>query len=353
MTYDIFISYRRDGGEYTAKLLHDRLTQLGYSVFFDVESLRSGEFNRELFDIIENCTDFLVVLSPGSLERCQNEGDWVRLEIAHALQKGKNIVPIMLRNFKFPATLPPDIDRLRWNNGVQASTEFFDAFFEKMLRFLHAKPSRHKSRGKGKKWLIVAAFSLLIFAVAGGILWQLSKLNQTDGSKQSTLPGSSLSSNVSESETGKIVPEGKRLFENEKISFLYPEDWILVSKDAQDCPTFSFETELFIITDITDDLSYDLVSYVSHELTRTVEPYISSARPKSFNTGTFSTLKFGEYDGAYLGCVYTNQQYQECMAEVCVVSDGNTRVSAVVTEHREGEEWDISLTDILDTLVIY
>ena len=46
--YDIFISYRRDGGESTAKILRDKLTELGYSVFFDVESLRSGDFNKKL-----------------------------------------------------------------------------------------------------------------------------------------------------------------------------------------------------------------------------------------------------------------------------------------------------------------
>ena len=44
--YDVFISYRRSGGEYTAKILRDRLEDMGYRVFFDVESLRSGYFNN-------------------------------------------------------------------------------------------------------------------------------------------------------------------------------------------------------------------------------------------------------------------------------------------------------------------
>ena len=42
MAYDIFISYRRDGGEYTAKILRDHLQEDGYRAVFDVESLRSG-----------------------------------------------------------------------------------------------------------------------------------------------------------------------------------------------------------------------------------------------------------------------------------------------------------------------
>ena len=59
--YDIFISYRRDGGESTAKILRDKLTELGYSVFFDVESLRSGDFNKKLYSVIEECDDFLLI----------------------------------------------------------------------------------------------------------------------------------------------------------------------------------------------------------------------------------------------------------------------------------------------------
>ena len=40
MKYDIFISYRRDGGDTLAQLIYDRLTDRGYSVFLDIESLR-------------------------------------------------------------------------------------------------------------------------------------------------------------------------------------------------------------------------------------------------------------------------------------------------------------------------
>ena len=92
MVYDIFISYRRDGGEYTAKILRDHLQDAGYRTFFDVESLRSGNFNTKLYSVIDECTDFLLVLSPGALDRCKNEDDWVRREVEYALEKGKNVI---------------------------------------------------------------------------------------------------------------------------------------------------------------------------------------------------------------------------------------------------------------------
>ena len=82
--YDVFISYRRDGGDVTAKHLRDALTERGYRVFLDVESLRNGPFNEALYEVIENTKDFLLILPPNGLDRCVNENDWVRLEIEHA-----------------------------------------------------------------------------------------------------------------------------------------------------------------------------------------------------------------------------------------------------------------------------
>lgn len=141
MKYDVFISYRRSDGEYTAKMLRDKLMEQGYTVFFDVEALRSGDFNTELYSVIENCKDFVIVLSPDALKRCENDSDWVRKEIEHALKLNKNIVPILLRGFEFPEKLPESIEPLRYKNGLEANTQFFDAFIEKLSEFFISKPS--------------------------------------------------------------------------------------------------------------------------------------------------------------------------------------------------------------------
>ena len=155
--YDVFISYRRDGGAETAKHLRDVLTERGYRVFFDTDSLRSGDFNRKLFDVIDGCKDFLLILSPGALDRCENEGDWVRLELAHALELKKNVVPVMSGSFVFPETLPADIDAVRWQNGVSVNIEFFDAMIDKLVSFLESNRfgggGAHLFHGRGQAWL--------------------------------------------------------------------------------------------------------------------------------------------------------------------------------------------------------
>ena len=140
MKYDIFISYRRDGGDTLAQLIYDRLTDRGYSVFLDIESLRSGKFNEKLFAVIDECKDVVVILPPDALERCSNEGDWLFLELTHALQERKNIIPVMMKGFKWPEKLPEGLEELQHFNGIQDSKDYFDAVIDKITTLLQSRP---------------------------------------------------------------------------------------------------------------------------------------------------------------------------------------------------------------------
>ena len=167
MEYDIFISYRREGGYDTAQLLYDRLTQMRYRVSFDLETLRGGKFNTQLYRRIEQCSDVLVIMSRDSLNLRENqEDDWFRLEIAHALKHKKNIVPVFLRDFKFPqkGELPEDIADLVNYQGVTASQEHFDSVLKRICRNFKAKPHRHK-------WPVVAAIAAALLVGAGIGVW--------------------------------------------------------------------------------------------------------------------------------------------------------------------------------------
>jgi len=136
--YQIFISYRRDGGDTLAGRLADRFSALGYKVFYDVESLRSGTFNKQILDALAQCNDVLLVLPPNALDRCVNDDDWVRQELAFALKCKKNIIPIMMRGFEFPNNLPLDIENVKNMEGVTASNEYFDAVIEKIETMLNS-----------------------------------------------------------------------------------------------------------------------------------------------------------------------------------------------------------------------
>lgn len=92
--YDIFISYRRDGGAQYARILQLMLIQRGYKVFLDYDELRDGTFTDRIIAAIKAAPVFMPVLSADSMKRCVNEGDWVRKEILLAAQEGKHFVPI-------------------------------------------------------------------------------------------------------------------------------------------------------------------------------------------------------------------------------------------------------------------
>ena len=161
--YDIFISYRRSDGFATARLIYDRLEKAGYRVSFDMETLRSGDFNIQLYERIEKCRDVIVIVSKDALQfREDPQHDWLRLEVAHALKHGKNIVPVFLRDVVVPQKddMPEDIAELVMKNGVTASEEHFDSTIGKIKRLL-------RSRRKIKHKLLLSSIAIVILLLAG------------------------------------------------------------------------------------------------------------------------------------------------------------------------------------------
>lgn len=152
--YDIFISYRREGGFDTAKHLSDLLTRDGYRVSFDIDTLQSGDFNTQLYECIDLCKDFLLIVDKHAFDRTiideiPREKDWLRCELAYALKKRKNVIPVFLSGVKgFPEGLPNDISGVSTKNGPEYNQYYFDDFYRKLKkRFLHKKISLKRKLG--------------------------------------------------------------------------------------------------------------------------------------------------------------------------------------------------------------
>lgn len=92
-TYDVFISYRREGGLDLARSIAYWFRAHGFKCFIDQTEMRTGQFNHQIYHAIEDTHYFLLLLSEHALNRCCNEGDWVRIEIEHAREKKVPIVP--------------------------------------------------------------------------------------------------------------------------------------------------------------------------------------------------------------------------------------------------------------------
>jgi len=104
----------------------------------DIDTLRAGDFDTTLLRRIDQCTDFILILDREAFDRNK---DWMRIELAYALDKGKNIIPVMLSGFtEFPDNLPADIAAVERKNGPKYDQYYFDAFYAKLLRFLDSRP---------------------------------------------------------------------------------------------------------------------------------------------------------------------------------------------------------------------
>ena len=124
--YDIFISYRRVGGKNYARIIKPELEKRGFRVFLDFDELKDGVFDQRIMDAIEEAPVFLLILSEGALDRCINEGDWVREEILHAQKTRRHIVPVEVdKTFRqLPDNLPSDIAAIIGSHTwVQIDTE--------------------------------------------------------------------------------------------------------------------------------------------------------------------------------------------------------------------------------------
>lgn len=94
MSRKIFISYRRtDTADFTVALYNQLRDYFHEDVIFkDINTIQPGqEFAEVLENALDHCAVVLVVIGPGwagkESNRLLEEGDWVRQEIAVALQR--------------------------------------------------------------------------------------------------------------------------------------------------------------------------------------------------------------------------------------------------------------------------
>ena len=128
----IFISYRRDDAPGFAQALYMRLEQEfgGQNLFMDVEgNIKPGDdFVKVLSDQIALCDVLLAIIGESwtaaldeeGKRRLEKEGDFVRIEIASALQLGKRVIPVLVNEAEIPRVddLPSSLKPLARRNAV-------------------------------------------------------------------------------------------------------------------------------------------------------------------------------------------------------------------------------------------
>ena len=155
--------------------MQSKLESRGYKVFLDVDNIGSGAFPDQIDQAIQQCNDFLLILSPGMLDRCVDEEDWVRHEIVLAEKYGKNIVGVLLTGFVMPTaeSLPEDLREIPEKQVFLWSHEYRHASFEKIVENMRSTSLKKKRAKRNYSWI-----GLLVAILALVFWWLLSPMKQ-------------------------------------------------------------------------------------------------------------------------------------------------------------------------------
>jgi TIR domain len=149
MAAKVFISYRRDDSAGYAGRVRDRLErELGRDLLFmDVDAIPLGtNFTKVLHDEVAKCGVLLAVIGPNWLDardehgnrRLDDPNDFVRIEVAAALQRNIPVIPILLDGARIPKAiqLPEDLKELALRNGMEVRHASFQDDMNRLIRGL-------------------------------------------------------------------------------------------------------------------------------------------------------------------------------------------------------------------------
>lgn len=176
----VFISYRRDDAAGYAGRLEEALERrLGSgSVFRDVLDIAPGEdFLAAIRTRLAGAQVVVVLIGPRwtgnetpGKRRIDDAGDFVRLEVAVALQSGVRVVPVLLPGARMPAEaeLPEPLKPLALRNAMGLSDANWDADIARLAHSLFL-PSRRQVW----RWALgaTAAGAIAIAALLGVKPW--------------------------------------------------------------------------------------------------------------------------------------------------------------------------------------
>jgi hypothetical protein len=147
MSGKIFISYRRKDSEGYAGRLYDRLcAHFGNeNIFMDIDAIEPGaDFVKEIDEAVNSCDVLLALIGPlwltvtdeqGKL-RLENPKDFVRLEIATALERGIRVIPTLVQGASMPhsLSLPKNLKPLSRRNAIELGYSRFHSDVDRIIR---------------------------------------------------------------------------------------------------------------------------------------------------------------------------------------------------------------------------
>jgi hypothetical protein len=203
---NIFVNYRREDSAGHAGRLFDRLSQrFPERVFMDVDTIQPGIDFVESIEQAVGCCEVLIVMigrewlhleDAAGKRRLDNPNDFVRLEIAAALDRNIRIIPVLVEGTAMPRPddLPPDLARLTRRNAIELSDVRWTFDVDRLILTIEAvlqekapsalmpvvtlsqsqpAPARSRRKARARAWMFLNAVVLL--SLAGWIGWRFER----------------------------------------------------------------------------------------------------------------------------------------------------------------------------------
>lgn len=197
----IAISYRRQDSSPVAGRLYDRLqAEFGKgSVFMDFDSIPYGvDFREHIKQTLQRAKVVIAIIGPEwsggrepSNRRIDDPTDFVRLEVASALENGIPIIPVLVNNTPMPdaKSLPPELEGLAFRNGLALDTGIdFHHHADRLIAGIHrvvdppappvpaipappARSSGGQTAGRPGFPVVTVVALVLLVAVSGMAAW--------------------------------------------------------------------------------------------------------------------------------------------------------------------------------------
>ena len=142
----IFICYRREDSAPQAFRLNDWLSNRQFVTFMDIDTIPYGvDYRWAINEELKSCSVFLVLIGKqwltsarGGHRRLDHPNDLVRLEIANALSRGINVIPILVQDATMPSVddLPDEIKDLSYLNALALNDIRWKQDVERLIKTL-------------------------------------------------------------------------------------------------------------------------------------------------------------------------------------------------------------------------
>jgi hypothetical protein len=181
----IAISYRREDSSAVTGRLYDRLqAEFGRkNVFMDFDSIPFGvDFRDKIKHTLERARVVIAVVGPGwagnrdaGKRRIDDPTDFVRMEIAAALERGIPVIPVLLDHTAMPSVddLPEELRSFAFRNALILDTGVdFHHHAGRLIGGIHELVGSHPPAKSKRRALLVGVIGVLVL-ITGATWWTL------------------------------------------------------------------------------------------------------------------------------------------------------------------------------------